>query len=98
LRRIRTRERSEAPVIVLGDFNAPRFFYPLRLLRDRGYTATRPGGATYHFNRGLDVLPGIDHVLASSELELTSTIVDRRRYGDTWPSDHYLVAAQIELP
>jgi endonuclease/exonuclease/phosphatase family metal-dependent hydrolase len=95
LRRIRGRTHTDAPTIVLGDFNAPRFFYPVRLFRGAGFTASMPGGATYHFHRGLDLLPAIDHVLASPELEILNTTVDRRRYDGIWPSDHYLLAGEI---
>lgn len=95
LERIRSRRFRELPVIVLGDFNAPRFFPPVRVFREAGFQATDPGGATFHFNRGLDLLPGIDHILASSELDILETNVDRRRYGGVWPSDHYMVTAEL---
>lgn len=96
LERVRSRERPEAPVLILGDFNAPRFFYPVELFRDAGFSASDASGSTYHFNRGLDLLPAIDHILVSPDFRITDTRVDRRRYEGTFPSDHYLVAAEIE--
>ncbi|MFW5785905.1 MAG: endonuclease/exonuclease/phosphatase family protein [bacterium] len=96
LERVQRREHPGAPVIILGDFNAPCFFYPVELYRDAGFWVSDASGSTYHFNRGLDLLPAIDHILVSPDLKITETRVDRRRYEGTFPSDHYLVAAEVE--
>ncbi len=96
LERIESRDHSGAPVILLGDFNAPRFFPPVQLFRRNGFSVSRAGGATYHFNRGMDIMPAIDHVLVSGDVEISSTKVDRARRNGAWPSDHYPLRTRVE--
>ena len=43
--------------------------------------------------------PGrIDWILVSDDLQVKKAGIDRRRYGDIWPSDHFPVTAVIGLP
>lgn len=85
------------PVIIAGDFNAPRFFPTMGILRRAGYERAPARGATFHFNRGLNVMPGIDHVLVSGGVEVLGAWVDREAYGERYPSDHYPVVADVRL-
>jgi len=87
--RIASREHVEDGVIVVGDFNAPRFFRPVRIVAEAGLTVAETRGSTFHFNRGINIQPAIDHVLYSKEFEYRSTRVIRNRVEDKWPSDHY---------
>lgn len=82
-------------VIVAGDFNAAWFQRPVQIVARAGLTPAATKGPTYHFNRGIDVLPAIDHVLVSSPLIPVRTRVDRRSIDGVWPSDHYPVVVDL---
>jgi endonuclease/exonuclease/phosphatase (EEP) superfamily protein YafD len=75
--RIRSREHKEDPVIALGDFNAPRFFRPLRIVASAGLSIARAKGSTFHFDRGINIQPAVDHVLYSKPFEYGDTQVIR---------------------
>ena len=77
--------------IILGDFNAPKFFGAIMTLRDTGFTLARTTGSTFHFNQGINILPAIDHVLFSDGFFFRETGVMRKQYGGVWPADHYPV-------
>jgi endonuclease/exonuclease/phosphatase family metal-dependent hydrolase len=87
--RTASREHLEDGLIVLGDFNSPRFFRPVRILADSGLEVAETRGSTFHFNRGITLEPAIDHVLYSPEFEHKSTQVIRERINGQWPSDHF---------
>ena len=87
--RIAGREHPEDGVIVLGDFNAPRFFRPVRILAEIGLDVAPTRGSTFHFNRGIKLQPAIDHVLYSEAFAHKSTRVLRERFNGRWPSDHF---------
>lgn len=89
--RIAAREHKEDGVIVLGDFNAPRLFRPVRIVAENNLTVAPSRGSTFHFNRGINLLPAIDHVLFSAEFGHRSTAPIRGRFKASWPSDHYPV-------
>ena len=90
-RRIARREHRDEPVILAGDFNAPRFFRTVRILTEAGFTVAETTGSTVHFARGINLLPAIDHILYSPGLIHEQTVVLRKRYDGVWPSDHYPV-------
>ena len=94
--RIETRAHGEDPVIVVGDFNASRFYGPVKILRDAGLAMESPAGGTYHFGRGVNFLPAIDHILFSSEFSERQTSVIRRRVDGVWASDHHPVFTVLE--
>jgi endonuclease/exonuclease/phosphatase family metal-dependent hydrolase len=87
--RIVSREHLEDGVIVLGDFNAPRCFRPVRIVAEAGLSIAETRGATYHFKRGIRIQPAIDHVLYSEVFSHQSTRVIRDRVDGRWPSDHF---------
>ena len=95
--RIGTRERPQDPVVVIGDFNSPAFARPLQTLRRAGFR--RAGGrtwrSTFHFARGLNLMPAIDHILVSEGLGAGRTVVWRSRPDGVYPSDHYPISTQI---
>lgn len=53
--------------------------------------SSRASGATFHFNPGINILPGIDHALGSERVRLGEAGVVRERFGAYYPSDHYPV-------
>ncbi len=82
-------EAGEA-IILLGDINAPGFFPVASILKDIPLTLATPAGATFHFNRGLNVLPAIDHVFHSAQfIQVGKTRLMRQAYDGVWPADHY---------
>ena len=81
------------PTILVGDLNALRGTRPLRTIAEAGLRFARVPGATFHADRGINILPAIDHVALSPGLEtLGGPYVLRRAYGGRWPSDHYPIA------
>lgn len=95
--RVSGRDHSEDPVLVVGDFNAPWFFKPIRILIDSGLDPANTTGSTVHFNRGVNLIPAIDHVLYSPEFEALRTEVLRKKYDGRWPSDHYPLFVSLGL-
>lgn len=96
--RIRSREHKEDPVIALGDFNAPRFFRPVRIVASAGLSIARTRGSTFHFDKGINIQPAIDHVLYSPPFEYRNTRVIREKVEGHWASDHYPVFVTLSLP
>jgi len=69
VRRIQSRIDSGDAVVVVGDTNAFSFAPTMRTLKDAGLKLARPSGPTFHFSRGIELLPAIDHVLFTDELD-----------------------------
>ena len=82
-------------LIVAGDFNAPRNSRTIRQVREAGLSASGTKGSTFHFNRGLNILPGIDHVLTAGSLQAAGVRSYRERLEGVFPSDHYPVVAEL---
>jgi len=82
-------------VIVAGDLGAVRMSHPLRALAAVGLRPAGPRGSTYHFGRGLNVLPATDHVLTGAGFAVWDAWADRATQRGTWPSDHYPVYATL---
>lgn len=89
--RISDSKQIGEPVVVLGDYNTPKLFRPVTILVRAGLKVAGTTGSTYHFNRGINLIPAIDHVLFSEEFGYIGTKVIRRRFQGVWPSDHYPV-------
>ena len=94
--RISERDHPDDAVFVVGDFNAPRSFRPVRIVTEAGLRTARSRGATVHFNRGVNVVPAIDHILYSEPFRFRRATVIRERYDGVWPSDPYPVFATFE--
>ncbi len=84
-------------VIVLGDFNALTWFKPISILKSVGLEVADTNGSTFHFNRGLNLFPAIDHVLYSGFEENGKTLRLNKQYQGVWPSDHYPISVVLEL-
>ena len=87
------------PVIVLGDMNALSGWRTVRILREAGVQTHDPRDSSFHFNRGLHILPAIDRLGRAPGVRLVGGPwgLHGKRAGD-WPSDHYPVVADIALP
>lgn len=83
-------------MVVLGDFNALAGSAPLAPLEAEGLRFVPVPGATYHFDRGLNLFGAIDHVgLGPGLRALRPAAVFRERLGPVWPSDHYPVVVDV---
>ncbi len=92
--RIAHRIAAGETVFVIGDLNASPASVPGRILREAGLTFARVDGSTYHWNRGLNLTPAVDHLAATSNAQPTAdATILRHRFGGQWPSDHYPVFA-----
>lgn len=86
---------NNLPIIVLGDFNAPKGFKEIRLLEALGLKVVPPRWAT---NRvlGMHLLPAIEHILICEEFKPKSDIkVWRNRYDGVFPADHYPISVKL---
>lgn len=86
------------PVVLLGDLNARAGSDAVGLLEDAGLVFAQVQGATYHFNRGLNLFGAIDHIAATPGLTpVGPPVVLRQRFRGEWPADHYPVLADYRL-
>jgi endonuclease/exonuclease/phosphatase family metal-dependent hydrolase len=87
------------PVILLGDLNERAGSAIIRQLESDGFHFAAVRGATFHFNRGINLFGAIDHIaVANGPAFAGPAVILRRRFGNVWPSDHYPVAADVVLP
>ena len=83
-------------VLVLGDLNARLGDSTLAILEEAGVSFAPVEGATYHFNRGLNLFGAIDHVgWAGAAAPAGDPVVVRRRFAGEWPTDHYPVVQDL---
>ncbi len=90
--------RGEA-VILAGDLNARAGSPTQSILADAGLTFAPVAGATYHFNRGVNLFGAIDHIGTTANIGVTTApVVVRQQFGGEWPTDHYPVYLDVTLP
>lgn len=86
-------------VFLAGDTNARLGARTMAIIEDAGITFAPVTGATYHFNRGINLFGAIDHLAYSDGVRLMNDpVVLRRRFAGEWPADHYPVLADFRLP
>ncbi len=89
---------NRMPVFVIGDFNAIRGSTTLGILEDAGVTFWPSQGSSFHFNRGLNLFPAIDHIGGINGVEpVGETFSVRGRFDGEWPTDHYPVVGDFTL-
>jgi len=87
------------PVILIGDLNARLGSRTHAILEEAGLSFAPVSGATYHFNRGLNMFGAIDHVAVSNGAEVVGApMVIREKFLGEWPTDHYPVIVDLALP
>ena len=87
------------PVILLGDTNALQGWRTMAILETAGIAFLPLRATTYHLDRGINLLPAIDHVGHSAGLApARGPFAVQRRFDGAWPSDHYPVVADFALP
>ena len=86
-------------VFVVGDLNARAGARTMRIIEAAGVQFLPVDGATYHFNRGLNLFGAIDHIGATPDVTPRgSPVVLRQQFDGEWPTDHYPVVADVTLP
>ena len=89
---------TRMPVFVIGDFNAIRGSSTLGILEDAGVTFWPAQGSTFHFNRGLNLFPAIDHIGGTDGImPVGRTFSIRGRFDGEWATDHYPVVGDFAL-
>lgn len=102
---------GDAPVIVVGDLNAPSNSSPLAILFDEtpagtprmidGYRQSNPvpqaDEGTVHFFTGVTNALRIDYVLHTDDLKTVAARIVRKNYGGIYPSDHFPVTSRLQF-
>ena len=85
-------------VLVMGDLNARLGDRTLEIIEDVGVEFAPVQGATFHFNRGLNLFGAIDHIGWAGHVDMASEpTVIRRRFSGEWPTDHYPYLIDLDL-
>lgn len=99
----RLRQETGLPVILTGDFNVEPDHAVVRGLEQAGYRnaySVLPDGAkpglTFHDFRGGETGEPIDYIFTTPDVSVLEIEVDRNRYEDRYPSDHYPVCAVLK--
>lgn len=88
---------SADALVIMGDFNSPGVGRPRRLARDLDLSVAPRNGASFHFNRGVHLVPAVDHIVYSASLQLHGSATVRARPDGVWPSDHHPVLADFTI-
>ncbi|WP_163536071.1 endonuclease/exonuclease/phosphatase family protein [Gracilibacillus sp. YIM 98692] len=100
----------KVPVILTGDLNSNSDNKVIHFLRGEETIKEKtsklqdtfkalygePGQTFHHFSGGTEGDP-IDYIFCSTNFKVLRTEVDRSRCNGTYPSDHYLIIATLEL-
>ena len=85
-------------VFLAGDLNARLGSSLHERLEAIGLAFVPVAGATYHFDRGINLFGAIDHIAhGPGAAPVGAPAVLRRRFDGEWPSDHYPVVADFAL-
>jgi endonuclease/exonuclease/phosphatase family metal-dependent hydrolase len=89
---------ADETVFVIGDLNARIGDRIVDILARTGLDFAPVKGATFHFNRGINLFGAIDHIAAAGNTTLAAgPFVRRQKYGGEWPTDHYPVVADYQV-
>lgn len=105
LSRIASESRSTDRILVMGDFNSGEDNAAFRsLLADSrveladAYRVVHPNDSvvgTFHGFKGDSVGDKIDAILVGRGWSVLDAVIDRRRFGDLWASDHFAVSVVL---
>ena len=97
--RLRSVIDAGTPVVLAGDFNALAGWEVMESLEAAGLRFPKVPGATYHLDRGLHLLPAIDHIGHSPGLRgVGGPHVPQIRVDGVWPADHHPVVLDLARP
>lgn len=96
--RIRPWAEVDESIFIVGDFNALIGDKTLNILDKVGVKFVPTKGATYHFNRGLNLFGAIDHIGTRGKPKIVGNpTVLRQKFDGEWPTDHYPVIADFKF-
>lgn len=84
-------------VFLAGDLNARLGSELHEVLEGAGLRFVGVKGATYHFDRGINLFAAIDHIGYAGAKPLGAPMVYREKLGEVWPTDHYPLVADFRL-
>jgi len=85
-------------VFLVGDLNARLGDRLVGTLEEAGFSFAPVDGASFHFNRGINLFAAIDHIAVAGDARLAAPpVIVRKQYDGEWPADHYPVVADYEL-
>ena len=85
-------------VLVVGDLNVRLGSDAIGIVEAAGVEFAPVRGATYHFNRGLNLFGAIDHIGWAGGVSMAGEpVVVRRKFSGEWPTDHYPVVVDLRL-
>ncbi|MEO1637866.1 MAG: endonuclease/exonuclease/phosphatase family protein [Pseudomonadota bacterium] len=85
-------------VFVVGDFNGRLGDQVVEILADEGFDFAPVKGATFHFNRGINLFGAIDHIAVNGDAtRVGEPVVLRQKFQGEWPTDHYPVIVDYRL-
>jgi len=94
--RIKPRIEVGESVLLVGDLNASNRSKIAKTLKSIPLQFVPDAGTTFHFNRGVNLTPAIDHILHTPDFTPTDKVtVWRKKYEGKWPGDHYPVMADL---
>jgi len=94
--RIKPRIEAGKSVLLVGDLNASNRSKIAKTLKSIPLQFVPDAGTTFHFNRGVNLTPSIDHILHTPQFTpLDKVTVWRKKYDGKWPGDHYPVTADL---
>lgn len=97
--RLRPVIEAGTPVVLMGDFNALRGWRVMDILAAAGLDFPPVPAATYHLNRGLHLLPAIDHIGLGGGLSAQAgPYVPQNSPEGVWASDHHPVVLDLAMP
>jgi endonuclease/exonuclease/phosphatase family metal-dependent hydrolase len=97
--RVRPWVEAGEPVILAGDLNARAGSETVGILEGAGLVFAPVEGATYHFDRGINLFGAIDHLAATEGVvPVGEPVVLRWKFAGEWPTDHYPVFGDFRLP
>jgi len=97
-KRIRPRVQAGEAVLLLGDLNASNKSKIAKTLKSIPLRFVEDSGSTFHFNKGINLTPAIDHILHTQQFTPTGKVtVWRKKYDGVWPGDHYPVFADLNF-
>ena len=96
--RIKPHVEAGKSVLLVGDLNASQRSKIAKNLESIPLTFVPSSGSTFHFKRGVNLTPAIDHILYTPQFTPTDDVtVWRKKYDGHWPSDHYPVIADFSF-
>ncbi|GGD56935.1 endonuclease/exonuclease/phosphatase family protein [Paenibacillus nasutitermitis] len=91
------------PAVLAGDFNCEPDDEVIAALNREGFVNAYSAmerqeiGSTWHGFKGGETGEPIDYIFVAPEVQISSVYVDRNKYDDRYPSDHYPVIATLHI-